>query len=285
MKSYSIILFLMLSSPLFCQEDFSFSELPWFGYIIIGLFFLTPLLRILRVIKNKGIKSVSSLSRSSFPLNPKGTELSAQEMIEMQISAIDSRWHGCYIDSLETGQPTNIFDSWKEYYLPAEPESLTELFDRGDAHIFHYLENLKSTVDSGQWQECICRDFQGKEAQWVLDYHSNWEFSWDDMEKRFHFSQEDYQRGVLAWDMSRVAFLSRIAYQQGRITREKVLEYIKKAHEICAGTFQNWEELSKSYLLGLYLHPGRNGALEEVAPMVEDLLSNSKSPWKKCHLK
>lgn len=59
----------------------------------------------------------------------------------------------------------------------------------------------------------------------------------------------------IGWEIGRISFLARACFDAGFFSEEEAWRYIKKAHDygISFG-FGNWDEFSKSYLIGMIKH-------------------------------
>lgn len=70
------------------------------------------------------------------------------------------------------------------------------------------------------------------------------------------------EKGILAWDLSRMANLAQWGYTAGFLTYEEALELIEPAARMAHETFSSWEEFYENYLDG-YNWWARNNVLEK----------------------
>jgi hypothetical protein len=75
-----------------------------------------------------------------------------------------------------------------------------------------------------------------------------------------------------------LSFIARLCYDAKYITEQEAWEYIDAAYEQAQKTFQSWEELAKSYVIGRFIWKGKD-ADDDIQVIAEDLVSNAKSPW------
>ena len=95
-------------------------------------------------------------------------------------------------------------------------------------------------------------------------------------------TNEDLQRGILAWDLGHLVSLARVSYDYGLLAEEEAWKYIEFAGKKCRGTFACWKEIGKSFLLGQIMsYPGEENFQEAIRYF---LLSTEspESPWVKC---
>ena len=57
-------------------------------------------------------------------------------------------------------------------------------------------------------------------------------------------------KGILAWDLSRMSNLAQWGYMAGYLTYEEALELARPAAELASATFSSWEEFYENYLEG-----------------------------------
>lgn len=57
-------------------------------------------------------------------------------------------------------------------------------------------------------------------------------------------------KGILAWDLSRISNLAQWGYMAGYLTYEEALEQVRPAAELACATFSSWEEFYENYLEG-----------------------------------
>ena len=95
-------------------------------------------------------------------------------------------------------------------------------------------------------------------------------------------TNEDLQRGILAWDLGHLVSLARVSYDYGLLAEEEAWKYIEFAGKKCRETFACWKEIGKSFLLGQIMsYPGEENFQEAIRYF---LLSTEspESPWVKC---
>lgn len=81
--------------------------------------------------------------------------------------------------------------------------------------------------------------------------------------------------GVLGWDAGRLNFVARLSLEQGYITQEECQSAIEHAYKMVCGHFDSWRDYGMSYAIGRALYAGNS----DICPLIEELLTNPKSPW------
>ena len=57
-------------------------------------------------------------------------------------------------------------------------------------------------------------------------------------------TNEDLQRGILAWDLGHLVSLARVSYDYGLLAEEEAWKYIEFAGKKCRETFACWKEIA-----------------------------------------
>jgi hypothetical protein len=84
--------------------------------------------------------------------------------------------------------------------------------------------------------------------------------------------------GVVGWDVGRLIFIARLCYDAKYISEQEAWEYIDAAYAQAQKTFNSWDELAKSYVIGRFIWKGKD-ADDGMDAIANDLLSKPKSPW------
>lgn len=95
-------------------------------------------------------------------------------------------------------------------------------------------------------------------------------------------TNEDLQRGILAWDLGHLVSLARVSYDYGLLDEEEAWNYIEFAGKRCRETFSLLERDRQNFLLGQIMsYPGEENFQEAIRYF---LLSTEspESPWVKC---
>jgi hypothetical protein len=88
---------------------------------------------------------------------------------------------------------------------------------------------------------------------------------------------EARQRGLLAWDFSRLVLLARSCYFAGYIDEATAWSYIDKAAQGVAGRFTTWSEYGKGFVAVRELWAGEKDP--DMIRAVNRLLDRKDSDW------
>lgn len=97
-------------------------------------------------------------------------------------------------------------------------------------------------------------------AQWIQKTHS-------------YLSES----GILAWDLARYVHLVRLSFIAGLLDSDEAWVEISKIKPLVEGSFKNWLEFSKSFLIGRTFWSGSDDA--RIKGVCERLLGHPASPW------
>jgi hypothetical protein len=82
-------------------------------------------------------------------------------------------------------------------------------------------------------------------------------------------------RALIAWDCSRLVFLSRLCFFAGYVEEGEAWQYIRAAARRLSSTFDSWTSYGDALLAGRELWAGK----AELADAVRALLAKPDSPW------
>lgn len=91
-------------------------------------------------------------------------------------------------------------------------------------------------------------------------------------------TNEDLQRGILAWDLGHLVSLARVSYDYGLLAEEEAWKYIEFAGKKCRETFACWKEIGKSFLLGQIMSYPGEGELPGSNPLFPAFDGESRKP-------
>lgn len=84
-------------------------------------------------------------------------------------------------------------------------------------------------------------------------------------------------KDIDAWDIERIASLSRYCYAAGYIDQETCLEYLETASKMAKERYNNWSEYASSFMTGRAFMYGGNPL--DFATVILGMLNNQKSMW------
>lgn len=95
------------------------------------------------------------------------------------------------------------------------------------------------------------------------------------------------EKDVIGWDIGRAAYLVRVGVEMKYLNSDEAWDYLEKAYQRAIRTFDTWEELGHSYIIGRCCwtsHPEERDVLG-FCNVVKWLLKHPESPWVKVKLK
>ena len=196
---------------------------------------------------------------------------------------------GCFIDSLETGLSKDA----QHQLLAGIPrlkqetsivEMLDFLKDEGERTAYAILlPHLISTGKPEELEAAIRKRFWGIELFIHRAHHIYLFLDAIDHEEALSIDQKDLKSGILAWDMGELITLSRIAHELGYIDENTTWDYIEFAGEQCLRTFNSWEEIGKSYLIGQAMKQCKQDELKSAMECFNLAVTDENSPWRNTH--
>lgn len=221
-----------------------------------------------------------------FKLNLQVNPLSNRRMQGLLTGLLAGVHSGFYINSLETG----VNKTKLQELLIASPRlrnesSITEMLrflqDEGDRAAYAILlPYLLEMTDQKKLEETIREQFFGIEL-FVRRIHNLHSFLTVIQQENTQFiGEEELKRGILAWDMGLLVNLARIAYETQNITKKEAWSYIEFAGRQCKKSFDNWEEVGKSFLLGQAMETEDETAMKQAIAHFRLATQSNESPWK-----
>ncbi len=207
-------------------------------------------------LKNKGMEQSSISLR--FNQNREGNALLANKEQNLLIGLISSIQTGLFVNSLETGMSKDKLRQMLAEIPQLKQESfitemLTLLKNEGERTAYSILLPYLLSSDNEEEIETILRKrFFGIESFIQRAHHLHRFMKYIREKNIVSIEKEDFERGILAWDMGELITLARVALETGYIDEQTAWEYIRFAGEKCRQIFKNWEEIGKSYLIGNY---------------------------------
>ena len=221
-----------------------------------------------------------------FNLNLQVKPLSNSRMQGLLTGLLAGMHSGFYINSLETG----VDKTKLQELLIASPRlrnesSVTEMLnflkDEGDRTAYAILlPHLLVSAGKKELEEIIRERFFGIEL-FVRRAHNLHSFlTLIQQENALFIGKEELKRGILAWDMAQLVNLARIAYETKNITQKQAWSYIEFAGKQCKQSFDNWEQVGRSCLLGQAMETEDEAKMRKAIECFQLAMQCDESPWK-----
>lgn len=221
-----------------------------------------------------------------FKLNLQVNPLSNRRMQGLLTGLLAGMHSGFYINSLETG----VSKTDLQELLIASPRlrnesSITEMLsflqDEGDRAAYAILlPYLLVSTDKEELEEVIRKNFFGIELFIRRTHNLHAFLTLTQQENSLFIGEEELKRGILAWDMGQLVNQARIAYETENITKKEAWSYIEFAGKQCKKSFDNWEEVGKSFLLGQAMDTEDKMKMKQAIDCFQLAAQSNESPWK-----
>ena len=238
-------------------------------------------------LKNKSqMMSILRIFTGGFRMK-KDSGLSPLEEKKILTGALYSHQQGAYLNSLnadiDSGKLYTILGEW---WGIEDSESARNKLDYLQNKGFNYYFPIvwqAFHAESQEEQEFIILNnmTNDEDIQKAFDQLSNLKESIDIMKNLKVINDiDDIKRyGVIGWDTGRNVFVARLCYDAKYINENEAWGYINPAYDLAQTTFNSWEDLSKSYIIGRFLWGGKD-ANNGMDVLAEELLTKDDSPWK-----
>ena len=217
-----------------------------------------------------GAHPTSEREMETFLFNPVSQGLTEKRLAALCLGAVLSEQNGFYTDSIATGAGE---DEVKQ--ILAEDYNITD--KTGAARLIHslidagdrvYFEKVKSGETDSDKTEKFAANLTAATDMLVSE--------------GFLITAKSLPgRDITGWDMGRAAFIARLATEAGYLSEAEGWRYINTAYEKASEKCSSWADFADSYAVGRAMEYGDSDMLPGILYMLEELLSDPASPWKK----
>lgn len=190
-----------------------------------------------------------------------------------------------YTNSLTTGANQKLLDSLlSDKAKIKEPLQIQSIFnflkEEGERSAYNIMIPLFLSIKGKEKREAAIQErFIGIERLVQYCRNLNNFLQYIQFHSTLRITNEDLQRGILAWDLSKMIILARIAYDYQLINEKEAWEYIEFADKKCRECFTSWEEVGKSYLLGQVINYPGEDEFKKAIGYYCSAMKDVKSPW------
>jgi hypothetical protein len=203
------------------------------------------------------------------------TTLEAKKILT---GAVYAEQQGAFLNTLKADLGSKLYTILAEWWdingRDSAVETLNYLRDKGYAYYFPTVwEAAQAASDDERKAIIVAAMTNQKDADKAYEQTLNL------IESKYILKDLDVEKlGVFGWDAGRLIFIARLCYDARYITEQEAWDYIDVAYAQAQKTFNSWEELANSYVIGRFLWKGKeaNDGMQEIA---EDLVKKPKSPW------
>ena len=249
------------------SPSFAYVVMLTFGFFITRFIILNIGVKLFLIVTYKPCRKVSS--NKALPNNL---------VKKMSIGGIFAEQQLMTSNSLQTGVPKFIIKGvlkkdWKILNRETALESIRFLKDMKHSGSFENALNLyKGKINA----DSLSKGELNSANEWLSDLNC----CAKDLIIKYAYTESDFSKGIVPWDMGRLIGVSRMCYDCQYISREETIGNIEYAYEQCSGRYNSWEEIRKAYILGRVIWQGDVMALEAVNTFVKRMETSVQSPWK-----
>ena len=143
-----------------------------------------------------------------------------------------------------------------------------------------FYPGVYSIISKGQDPIATVKSmFDEESREKALSFCKNLKSSMGQLKEDIGASTADYERGILAWDISRAVLIARSCHDCGFLTEAETWECINSADAMSREVFSSWKELRQSLVIGRAMWNGYESHLDGFINISESLLTKEKSPW------
>ncbi|MDR0811333.1 MAG: DUF1266 domain-containing protein [Paludibacter sp.] len=212
-------------------------------------------------------------------------DIHSLEAKKILTGAIYADQQGAYLNTLKADVGSKFYtilsEGWDINGKDTAIEKLDYLRYKGYAYYFPTVVKASKAGSDEEAKQIIISEMTTQEdAEKAYDQTCNLKESIGTMKNLNLITHEDdiEKYGVVGWDAGRLIFIARLCCDAKYITEEEAWEYIDVAYSQAQNTFNSWEELAKSYVIGRFFWQGKD-ADDGIQTIAENLLSSAKSPW------
>ena len=259
-------------------------NLPWYVYLMLAITAISYFfIKILPFLK----KAKQVIQSKDYNKNPAGGNLTTEQKQAISIGAVLAEQNSLFIDSLETALIQSEVDVKKglnEWWGIFDKNSAVETMDRlkNSGHRQYYTTVLDLVLNhpKSTWDATIQRNYGDNEQALGFVYNlADTIKGLKGPESYNNISDEDFERGIDAWDMGRLVYLARMSYHLKFINENETWFYINAAHQRSKEAYNSWKEFGKAYVIGRAMWGGNNMGLDGIKHIVDDLQKDEDSPW------
>ncbi|MCX4026034.1 DUF1266 domain-containing protein [Endozoicomonas sp. SM1973] len=229
-------------------------------------------------------KMIKIVTHKKYQKNPTASNLFQEQILALNIGAINSEQVMYYCDSLDTGADlTEVRQNLADYYSIVDRESALEVLswlkERGHSVYFDAIKKFVAG-ESSTIQDFLLEESEKKRAYtYIHSLQDTLEFL---VENNFIEQASDLGRkSIIAWDLGRLVLVSRCCYECGYLNEEEAWENIMFSAERCRKDYSDWEEFAVGYIIGRSMWCGNSMTLRGIVSIIKDLLIDQDSPWLK----
>ncbi len=242
----------------------------------IGFFFfkVLPFLR-------KAKKVMNAFKGTQFK---KDSNLSSEQQKQIATSAIYSAQQAAYVNALETGlgksEVKEILEEWWGINNQTDAVDTLEYLKEGGFQAclpIAYQAIAQKDIPFNEFLQQNINDYEDLQTIQERTYNLKTNLGQISEIKVIQNIEDIQKLGAAGWDAGRLGFITRLCFDMDYITEQQAWQYLADAHKMAKQYFNNWEDFSKSYVIGRAMWNGANN--DGMYAIARDLLDEKPSPY------
>ena len=263
-----------------------FQNLPWYGYILLGLALVSYVYKFFN--KAKEGYDEPDLKKAKF-LTSKESTLNNEQLFSIALYTPIAEWWQAKTNTLVFKSKT---DSDVKYNVESwgldNPKSYWDLTNyyikNGERGYFDFIYHMIKTEPEEKWNVLINEKYgnDDERAQRYLDLLKTNKAQNILKNNGIITFDSEMELGVAAYDAATLVGHTRKVYTYGVISEEEAWKVMNFAAQLAKENFSSWEDFGKSFMLGFVLDISEkhNEYKAEIYHLYKQVLENPESPWR-----
>lgn len=231
---------------------------------------------------------VNQASRGKYKKNPEFSLLHPSQKKALNIGVIDGEAAGFYCNSLTTGVSLEELErELAEHFNIGSDKKpakiiINQLFTQGCREYFDRFKRDFVFTEDRLWEEKTKEWFiEPNAANACVSYMCKLDQTISILIQAGYLKDrnEIQQKNIIAWDLSRVVYVTRSCAECGYITQEEAWSVINAAFKTAQNHYQDWKSYADGYVIGRAMQEGEDSSLQGILDIVSGLLKDEDSPW------
>lgn len=221
-------------------------------------------------------KEVVGEIMKDFNFNDENPETDPHKLWLLNLAGPLANHNWAYVNSLTTGLEKSeilegIANSWGIDSRDSAIETISWLRDSGHRYFYDIL------VDSIKTGVVPSTDDKERMDEYSKNFHESKVL----LKMQYKIGQEEIDRGILAWDIGRFAYLVRCCFDAEIISEAEAWDLLNAVKEPVQGIYSNWKDYWNGFMLGRAMWNGvQASGFEEISDEGDKFLDKDNGPFK-----
>jgi len=259
-------------------------------YMAIGIIAFAVIAIVFQLVRG-GKKTAKIIKGEKYRKNPKGSMLTQEQQTALCVGAVNGEQTMYYIDSLETGDSIGeVAQNLSKYYgigrgmgMESADRVLSGMLERGHRYYYDAMKEAFANSEKNAWMQFAKEQFKKEELERCISFMNNLEDCLPLLiEKGYLKDRRDLlTTSIVAWDMGRLVNITRGCLECKYIKEQDAWQFISEALNKSRSSYKTWAEFAAGYVIGRAMWGGHNLSLNGIMDIVQGLLQDGNSPWRK----